>query len=264
MKITRNTFLIVFISFSADLLSQRLTNREIFSFETGDIIHVGLQTQSPPVYIKRKFLTKTVSSNNDTIFYSVLDSTYNLNSTFNWELQINSNEIFYTDLDTFPSPDIDTSYIDACGSVVNFDYYTIPDTVFFEGEHFEITSYKGLGKYLYYRNDFSQNGNESRTWLIFYCKNGSCCGERIKNLSINSLNLIGNLNIYPNPGEDFIQVHNDLSGTITFYTTMGNQILQTEKTENIISINIHDFPPGIYFIVLETEAGRFIQKFIKV
>ena len=110
---------------------KRLTNREIYNFNIGDIIHTGYTYKSSPTFVKRQFLSKTYTISQDTIRFEVIDSIYNMQSPGNWKLTINKDTIFYINLDSFPQPFdqphnikksyqvSDTGYKDSCGIFVN-------------------------------------------------------------------------------------------------------------------------------------------------
>ena len=78
-------------------------------------------------------------------------------------------------------------------------------------------------------------------------------------------------NIYPNPANDFVIVHLQLSdqGKIQYQIT--NQLGQVVQQKNLyitgskdLNINTSQFEPGIYFVQISNGKGySFTQKFVK-
>jgi chitinase len=72
------------------------------------------------------------------------------------------------------------------------------------------------------------------------------------------------INLYPNPAQQQITLDmgsNTLKGTVSVYNSLGQMMLQKQiNNEQKISINLADFPAGVYFI----QSGAITQKFMKV
>jgi len=72
--------------------------------------------------------------------------------------------------------------------------------------------------------------------------------------------------IYPNPttGELIIESRTLKVDVLEVFDMSGKQILNfTPKTPNLISINISDFPAGIYLLKFQTEQGIITKRFVK-
>tara|TARA_B100000965_G_scaffold124539_1_gene103076 strand:+ start:170 stop:1015 length:846 start_codon:yes stop_codon:yes gene_type:complete len=84
-----------------------------------------------------------------------------------------------------------------------------------------------------------------------------CASSSINNNSINS-----QLNLYPNPANQFINIDSYyLKDNIQIFDALGNKISSFEIKNN--KINIKNLSNGIYFLKLNFEEKTFSQKFIK-
>ena len=105
---------------------------------------------------------------------------------------------------------------------------------------------------------FSSVSPDNAMYLDYFCYSdwggGSC------NLNIDE-NKITNFKIFPNPSNNLINIQSNRSiKTVKIYDVIGNQVLVTSETYHI---NISSLSKGLYFIAVETENARSIQKFIK-
>lgn len=84
----------------------------------------------------------------------------------------------------------------------------------------------------------------------------------IEELSINDFNNNNSIAIYPNPTSHILNIKPlasiVLKSTI-IYSTIGQKIYETQDK----NIDVSMFSPGIYFLELNTNKGRFTSKFIK-
>jgi hypothetical protein len=73
--------------------------------------------------------------------------------------------------------------------------------------------------------------------------------------------------VFPNPATDKIEVSNELSPIISieFFNLIGESIYSKPNIVNRtpITINIADFPSGVYIIQVKTAEGLNVEKFIK-
>jgi hypothetical protein len=85
-------------------------------------------------------------------------------------------------------------------------------------------------------------------------------------LKINSPNLtpeslvINDLNIFPNPARDKLNIKSEITGTIIIYSITG-EILLTENIENSKQIDISILQNGTYFI---SFSGKGCNQFVKL
>jgi len=99
---------------------------------------------------------------------------------------------------------------------------------------------------------FYDGGNKS---IVGACAYTNCTTQDIENfLSINELN------IYPNPASNFIEVavNNKQLANIKVFDVLGNELLQTQKKQIDISI----LPNGVYFVQIETNNSVMSKKII--
>jgi hypothetical protein len=71
------------------------------------------------------------------------------------------------------------------------------------------------------------------------------------------------INLYPNPASEFayIEISNPVNGTIKLISTVGvsKKVFDISETSGSYSIDINDFSPGNYLIIVESESGKIIQ-----
>jgi hypothetical protein len=75
------------------------------------------------------------------------------------------------------------------------------------------------------------------------------------------------ISIYPNPGEDYITIsmnHEDISDAreVSIIDVSG-KIVWKNKEENLHRVDVSHFQPGVYFIQVMTDDGRFQSRWIK-
>jgi hypothetical protein len=82
-----------------------------------------------------------------------------------------------------------------------------------------------------------------------------------------AVNTGNNINIFPNPANDEIQViSNQLSvNSIEVYNLLGERIYSSPITDNRsqVTINIADFSRGVYVLEIKTEKEVMMKKFVK-
>jgi hypothetical protein len=76
------------------------------------------------------------------------------------------------------------------------------------------------------------------------------------------------LNIYPNPASDVLTVSSSMRyavSSIEIFNLLGEKIYNTPITDNRlpVTINIADFPSGVYVVRVRMEKGVAVSKFIK-
>lgn len=67
------------------------------------------------------------------------------------------------------------------------------------------------------------------------------------------------VSIFPNPANDYVNIEGD----ITYYQIfdiIGNVIATNDMSENVKTINVSDYTPGIYFVRCMTQNGGIITK----
>jgi hypothetical protein len=247
-----------------NLLAQKqLSNREIYNFEVGDIIHF---TKTPGrVETIRHIISKSLSANNDTVKYSVLDTvlTHSANGI---KLEVKHENLTYNKLDSFPktynfdSPSssgyFEFSYKQDANTHINFYYY-------FGGwpDEFYDYYYEGLGRYGYY----TSRGNIMQySSLNYYKKGNTSWGNPLSVQKIES-GLLNQINIYPNPASDEITLTRESSPNSTqvqVYDMQGKKVFSTEWKDASIKINTQEWRNGIYTVRIGEQIVRkvVIQK----
>ena len=75
------------------------------------------------------------------------------------------------------------------------------------------------------------------------------------------------IKLYPNPARDVlrIEMQNQFAGTITVTDALGKVFYQnsTEKNISQFSIDLREFPPGLYFVSFRNEGGGVNKRFVK-
>lgn len=70
--------------------------------------------------------------------------------------------------------------------------------------------------------------------------------------------------IFPNPFSDRFQLDSDVNiGRLEIYNSWGSVVSQLETSQRSATINCSNWPPGIYFLKLDTEKGMVIKKAVK-
>ena len=98
----------------------------------------------------------------------------------------------------------------------------------------------------------------------------------ITTTGIEEISNTGNISVFPNPVTEEIQViSNQCSvNSVEIYNILGEKVYQSLVTSHSLSgislmtnvpitINVADFPKGVYFITLTTEEGKAVKKFVK-
>jgi hypothetical protein len=75
------------------------------------------------------------------------------------------------------------------------------------------------------------------------------------------------IKLYPNPARDVlrIEMQNQFAGTITVTDALGKVFYQnsTEKSISHFSIDLREFPAGLYFVSFRNEGGDVNKRFVK-
>lgn len=76
------------------------------------------------------------------------------------------------------------------------------------------------------------------------------------------------ISVYPNPANEIVTVKLDEhvldngSGTVALFNTLGSKVFQQNVSNVSTSVNIQDYPKGVYFLKLETAKTSFAKKII--
>ncbi len=78
-----------------------------------------------------------------------------------------------------------------------------------------------------------------------------------------SLNNISNIQIYPNPTQDILNINNISNGDISIFSVDGKLVYQNSINNTNTSIDISSFKNGIYYIVISSETIKFNTTIMK-
>ncbi len=103
-----------------------------------------------------------------------------------------------------------------------------------------------------------------KNWTLVYFSNASpipaTTGEYECSSNIDDI-AIDNIEIYPNPAKDLLNIKTDESNfTIDIYNSIGKLVL---SAENQNQISISELPNGTYFLQITTKQGVYNQKVVK-
>ena len=77
-------------------------------------------------------------------------------------------------------------------------------------------------------------------------------------------NLISNINIYPNPTENFLNISNPNNVEIKSISVVDiNGRIVKNQSNSLSQINVSDLNAGVYFVTIEAAEGKTTKKFIK-
>lgn len=273
--------LLLLINCTFSFSQNYFTRGEVFGFDVGDIIQTRDFYSIRNTYITRKYLEKNFSSNNDSVFYlierkiytpqftqqgstsfsmdTVTESYGNLNDTIHY---FSPPILTYEDsLWHFEDTLYTSSFADNC-SIDVYNIYFSPMLPCFECSFSSESYIKGLGYYKYeYGYLTGLDLISIGTSLHYYKKGNQECGT-FKNF-ISELDLSNEVQLYPNPSSEKIQIHSDFYfDAFEIFAIDGNKV-QAEYL-NKKEIEISDLKPGIYFLELKSKANTIARKrFVK-
>ena len=72
--------------------------------------------------------------------------------------------------------------------------------------------------------------------------------------------MLKNIQIFPNPTSDKLNIHLDLiMNKVTVYSVTGQLIENININTTNYQLDVSEYDPGIYMIQIETEKGRIIK-----
>ena len=78
-------------------------------------------------------------------------------------------------------------------------------------------------------------------------------------ISLDDLSIAGII-VYPNPTKDILQISTRLNIKVKVISMKGETIV---SNENIDKIDLSNYAPGIYNLIIETNDKQYIKKIIK-
>ena len=96
--------------------------------------------------------------------------------------------------------------------------------------------------------------------LLVYPENPPSCFTS----AIRELKAYDQLNIYPNPVNEFLTIDDKSIGNkfkdLTIYNTVGTTVLNLSLENKLSQISISNLPKGIYFLLIKTNEGQNYSK----
>lgn len=79
--------------------------------------------------------------------------------------------------------------------------------------------------------------------------------------------VLGQINIYPNPADEFLTVNfgdAEVSGCITLYNMLGNEVarISAEAKSNSFRILVNNLPCGVYILTAKTHSGLVTKRVV--
>ena len=254
-----------------------LTNGQVFDFNIGDIIQIRAQVSGPgsggpPGYVTSKYLSRSLSTNSDSIEYSIQRSTYSPPSCQTCTAFYAMDTIIQA-ITNLNSPVEhnnqttclfigDTLYFDYCNKQV-WEEFPALDTGCFEPTAHTTRFVEGLGGPYYTKMEPSGGPTYTQFELIYYHKLPDSCGTFVSSISESEKNIFG-IDLFPNPASDRIEIKSTRSFMFYDISDIEGKIYDQGKMSNS-SINISPLKKGTYFIRLYTEDYKVTTKiFLKL
>ena len=125
----------------------------------------------------------------------------------------------------------------------------------------------GITQRVYYTGT---NNHSSQYEMVGYVKNNIVFGDTsiVSTVNIDQLNhsaLLANCTIYPNPSSELINIdlntHQTTSVRLSLINLQGQVLLSKENgSSNLIPLPVTEIPNGLYFIVIQTQGERRVEK----
>lgn len=252
---------------------------EIYDYEIGDIFHYQESTiswdyfEGTITYRNIEVLDKYFSTDGDTLHYEMNfhDTTYYVWDNTNVYQASNYTEIIsYTNLDSLIRfGDIDTVYIDPDlfnGRDINFkDTGDIADTI-----TNDLTYIVGCGgPYLLQVWDHPTMGAMvHKKELVYFKKGTEQWGEPVYVGTDSDIQDDVSFSFFPIPFQNFINYqykgNKVYTGAQAIFCDINGSIMKQILLDNSGCIDLSEFDPGVYIILVRTNIGIFREKLIKM
>ncbi len=277
-KIVKKLILLLFVLINIDRVnSQALTVAEVYDLHVGDELGIVKYRTGAPEYRFMKVMKRTeIGTDSLQLTYYVRTmvptmqgkifgedtltvSIGYLNSPF-FKNYVEGDTTIENKIWMYTIQSWDSTYSDACGSLVNWRYYSFSGEPYHEVK--ETLVYKGLGvlKRWYYSEGGPYSEQRDKEYLEYYIKDGVLCGnKKAFPLSTNQIEHGRPGIIYPNPvaGVLFISGVPEFSFSLT--NLQGLELMTGAGTENQ-AIHIEHLPAGAYFILISNGSTQLSYK----
>ncbi len=249
-----------------------LTVREVYDFDLGDVFIYEHMEFSPPIfgkfttrYERRTVLSKTISTNGDSIIYTFKSESAFKDSLSKVTTRMDTAKVI--DLDSLalykvkPNPTgLFRTYASDTYSVYCTDRRQ--NWRFLVCECFDYSYSQSVGQGI---GIINLNANFPASSSLIYFKKGSeTCGTPIDfPVGINTPSVsTPKITLSPNPTSDILTIDTDIIFNKLRIINTNGQLVSEEK--NVQSINTAQLPNGIYFLqVFEGSILRGVMKFVK-
>ncbi|MDI1234779.1 MAG: T9SS type A sorting domain-containing protein [bacterium] len=111
------------------------------------------------------------------------------------------------------------------------------------------------------------NGDNYTVTLIATNGLGSTSVTKVNYINVNLSNVnrllsLENLQLFPNPAAEQVQLSHALNGVVNILNVQGQVVLTQNKQDYMVELAIQDLEIGVYFIVLQTNVGMLSKKLI--
>lgn len=267
--------LVSILSYSQDFP----TRGEIYDYEVGDEFHrinsdswgyYGTVDFGDSIFITQEIVDKYYSESGDTLYYQLfiqkMERYYSNPGNNNYSE-------YYTNIE-FANLDgiVEGDEIIEGGSLYNGRKTVMTNYEYGGGTSEEIyvthSWTVGCGYSLYSRYSWRWDlllGEYDDHRLVYYKKGDEEWGEEQTIVGLNELNNENEIQIFPNPASDYINIQSQENAVIQIYNSTG-QIILTQKTNSSnAQIDVSVLPAGVYFVNLMDEEGLIVgkSKFLK-
>ena len=273
-----------------DAQSTSLTNRAVYDFQVGDVIHKEYDEQnyspdSPAIinYIIDSVVSKNYSVQNTSVQY-VINRKYVNTLTpaplgYVPTLHQTIDTVTYTDLDSIPKSVLGLLYCNQLTTpgIVSEDFNLCNDSVwsvvyghpYICGHSYvcfaQLNFYKGLGG-PYYNATSNVTNIDRHLNIMFYKKGPVICGTRfdlskyatgIEDLTEASIGV----NIYPNPTQNDFTISKSNTEVLGFnlYNLIGQKILNTQLSNQTTAISKLNLAKGAYLFNFTNIKGKVLK-----
>lgn len=284
-------FLVIFIS---GYSQETMTIEQVFDFNIGDKYQYRSSLQDQPENaLTKEIIDKHYSLNNDTLFYLIHQTYYQVDVEFypepHWVYNFGEDTITeqYTNLDSpildyFPDLRYDSLVLHydndfnydtiieyselLCDRLSNGFDCSFPASAV-EPNYINYRFGEGLGiiSETVYEGSGAWNGPTIAKSLIFYSKGDETCGT-MDSLTFNpQVKEKIDFDIFPNPTKDYIQILADKyeNAIIELYDMTGGLITKQKMNERLTQIDISKVSSGIYILKINYDNKTFTSKIIK-
>ena len=72
-----------------------------------------------------------------------------------------------------------------------------------------------------------------------------------------------NLEIYPNPASEIINIESEISVTLNIFNISGTRVYSEKISQGISTVNVGQYSPGYYFVSINSHKNNYQNFFLK-